>query len=508
MADSLSTHTDLDEIRDLPWAQLAARELPAPALPAAKSKLFEQPAMPPLSVKWLRSWRALAIASLVALLIVGGLVYWLWPPAPAQLIGANPAWACADGYVLHFDVRSKYNWRFDEEKKLAPGMQQFIKAARRWARTNSMTCQTWHPEHDKDWRIERLERPFPPTKDLTIILYGPAYHNTLSGKRELVYWAGVTLQTDDSGMRDDLANRLSLLSGVALRETRKATLYFHQGLSEVMLGKKVLMDGVEYRFPEDFNELEAQQLSTFFRNHNQLEYRAFFKLGVSMDRHGQYPEDRFDLGDIVKLTFDQEGNLVFTTVVQHWDVDRSQARVHGGSMGWYVRFPEGMTDAGVDPIELMSRRFTFNPADGFVSTADYRLIYQLFDPAMVYAKDVRKFTPDQVALHAHVLAEAKAVVRDWLEAHPEFKRRPPFMSGVWVMDSTFGELVESITVSIRTDDVKIVREICTLLNGIDGMPKPYARLVGKYSINKNQVDLGDLAQPADPDSVAAPPQAD
>jgi hypothetical protein len=373
------------------------------------------------------------------------------------LTTVNAAWATADGYVLEFTI---YDADSGEDAidvwNSRPNFDRFCRAARLWA----------------DQQGLRHTEPFLNGPTLLDNKIGCTLQSLGGGRMPGEFTtndAQLTLRLDDAQAVDDLTRTLAALPGVSEPEVSRRSLYLGiGGLTQALEGMKVVINGAEYRFPEDFSPTEAQALYWRIRGVQEhgVEFRAYPQHLLS----GPDGQQRIALGDVIRLGFDPAGRFVISNVLEHWNPGVTV----GLPNGWGFHVPPSMDERQLDPVRELSRMFS-RPAGDSRPRHYTSLTYWLVPRAQVLTQGGLKITSAQKQQAVELAGQLQRAIDGWVEQHPETKGSLLFGNPIGGKALVAGPDTVAFRVRVSSDDPSVAGEIEKMLRQTVGVTDPDIR---------------------------------
>jgi hypothetical protein len=405
------------------------------------------------AIRFVLAILAVAVLAVVFQVVTTQLPSSFVPVTPLRQV--NAAWSAADGYVLSYDI-------FDNDpaagqpNSTRQNFHRFNEAAFNWAKQRGIQLPS-------DGRVIRSEAPFVLDK-----IGGGGWPGRFRNSH-----CQITLRIDDASLVSDLEAELSRLPGVAEPEVVEGTLYFGLGgIQPYMAKRHVIINGTSYAFPQDFDRSEAQQLYWYFRGVKD-NGPAFWAYPESLfaDEQGRR---RFELGDVIRMGLDGEGNLVISDVLKQWDipVEKRQNFHQGVAGGWGFNVPLGVDESSIDPLEELRRKPYPLPQDAEPQRYLAHLYYWLLPKEWTVTMGSRDIPVGESGEARTTNELMTKTLKAWIEAHPQVKRGLVWQDRVTFWSFTYGTKTMMFDVSIRTNDLTEVHEIKAALAKVPGAPEP------------------------------------
>jgi hypothetical protein len=398
------------------------------------------------------------------------------PTATDPPVATPPAsyWRPANlplGYIITFTVFNRGDVQRDHDQNLAPNYRAAAQAVYAWADQKGFT----HPDE-----IQGMAALAP--TQVQVFSHGGGSGSSLKSTSAIA-----ALHIDDASLAQELADLLRHQPGVAEPEIgRESDRFGLGGLRPEMEGKSVIIDGTAYAFPEDFETHEAQDLYWIFSGtlKRGTTYRAFPGMlmldPVSKSR-------RFPLGDIVRISLDDSGNLTIDTVVKHWNLPTGSGPARGGggggiAGGFALTFPEGFDESSIDPVEELSRSISPLPSDKSDQRYQFSMDFQLIPEEVLLTSGAAGITPDMTQLSNDVSKQLERAVDQWIEANPGAKRSLIFGDRARSGAREIGNAVFVQHVHLTSDSLEEIASFREyIISNAPGAPAPSERVFDRVT---------------------------
>lgn len=301
-----------------PPAPQPARMLATVYLRAARGETG--PAPPWSGAAGRRAWAAWGSAAVLVILAL------LLLPRVIDLTPES-AWAMVDGFILEYDMQ--FEEEYTHSAAVAPDhpLNALIISVHEW--------DTLHrdelggdvsPRTSVDIRRVSPNVPEPYRAALRILVPGAT-----------------------EGVRDDLIQMLAALDGLSEPKVFSQRWYYQEKYPELFVEhRRLIIDGEECRFPEDFSNDEIESLLTYL-NHCALGggrmYVAYLTLGT---------RDRFGLGDVVSFDTNEDGEIEIATYAD--TLDFAPGEKPADKQSWWILIPPEEEQLDYDPVEILKRQ--------------------------------------------------------------------------------------------------------------------------------------------------------
>jgi hypothetical protein len=406
-----------------------------------------------------------------------------------QLKVVNEAWSAANGYVLSFTVYDDDPGNKGHPEVYGPNYIAFKQAAYKWADAYGIKRPQ---EGEEVWDGPKM---------------GLFLMHTGGGTSPDLYrveMAQVNLRTDDPALCDKLVEALAQLPGVADPKVQKMTMYFGMGgLTSATENAKVIINGTEYDFPEDFSPQEAQDAYwalQSFEDNPHVSYLAFADKFLAEDLYAPRPgfttdprggpiskvnptaiavRRRFKLGDVFRMGVDQYGNLKIDTYQMDWNVPAGTFNglgLHGKWGGWGFELPLGTDESKLNVLEELSRKFDPLPGDRDNPRYYASLQYWVYPLEKVKSEGGRAVTPQVQTEATAMSSKLMAAFAGWKAQHPELRRSLVYDNHANAAIERFGNCPIAFTASLSTDDLNELESLKSALSSVTGAPVPVERI--------------------------------
>jgi len=305
---------------------------------------------------------------------------------------------------------------------------------------------------------------------------------TIAELRDVDIWHGwhkctaaLIFPASNPALIDSLSARLRDVPGVAGPSVTAREIYFSPVNPEPFLpGRKVVIDGVEYGFPQDFSAREWGDLTSVIKSiRDQTWYRANWRLGVPGGAAG---ETRHPFGDVVMLRLDQRGDLVINTLVDDYEALVADTVAQGlmqpvpeGAIARSVEVriaPEGAA-ADCDPLALLIEKSrSGEEGRGGIRGGDqpfYRIKFPLLPQERWTATGAMRLGNADLIAAREMEQRMRRAFDEWFAGQPQLHGDALMRHGAALHFWRIGEMAFCANLQLFTDEPALKDELVGLL---------------------------------------------